>query len=93
MWEPGATENERFSTSHSCWTWHQTRSSREHLKFRTLIPEFSTIPLSLPQRKSWKKRFFVLTEVSLGYYKTLEEVEPIRTISVGDMSSCSMNKE
>ncbi|CAI8041283.1 Pleckstrin homology domain-containing family A member 2 [Geodia barretti] len=44
-------------------------------------------------RKSWKKRFFVLTEVSVGYYKTIDEVEPIRTVSVGDMTSCAVSKE
>jgi hypothetical protein len=43
--------------------------------------------------KNWKRRFFVLTEVSLGYYKTIEEADPIRSISVGDMSSCSPSKE
>lgn len=43
--------------------------------------------------KNWKRRFFVLTEVSLGYYKTIEEAEPIRSISVGDMSSCAPTRE
>lgn len=43
--------------------------------------------------KNWKRRFFVLTEVSLGYYKTIEEVEPIRSISVGDMSSAGPSRE
>lgn len=43
--------------------------------------------------KNWKRRFFVLTEVSLGYYKSIEDAEPIRSVSVGDMTSCASSKE
>lgn len=43
--------------------------------------------------KNWKKRFFVLSEASLGYYKTVEEMEPIKTIGVPEITAVSPTKE
>lgn len=39
--------------------------------------------------KNWKRRFFVLTEISLSYYKSIEELEPIKSVSVGEVTSVS----
>lgn len=43
--------------------------------------------------KNWKRRFFVLTEISMGYYKSIEETEPIKTIPVGEITSVASSKE
>lgn len=42
--------------------------------------------------KSWRRRFFVLTETSLGYYKSIEEVDPIRSIPASDLISVGKSK-
>ncbi|XP_065882696.1 pleckstrin homology domain-containing family A member 2-like isoform X2 [Dysidea avara] len=36
--------------------------------------------------KTWKKRFFVLNELSWAYYKSVEESEPIRSISLASVT-------
>lgn len=41
--------------------------------------------------KNWKRRFFVLTEISLGYYKTIEEAEPIKAIPVSEITGVSVS--
>jgi hypothetical protein len=42
--------------------------------------------------KNWKRRFFVLNEECLGYYKLVDEVEPIKTVAVKDMMSVGKSK-
>lgn len=37
--------------------------------------------------KTWKKRFFVLNELSWAYYKSVEETEPIRSISLASVTN------
>eukprot|EP00731_Ephydatia_muelleri_P020994 Em0013g721a len=44
-------------------------------------------------RKSWKKRLFILTDTTFGYYKTLEELEPIKSFAVADVSRVAPNKD
>uniref|UniRef100_A0A663MIN8 Pleckstrin homology domain containing A2 n=1 Tax=Athene cunicularia TaxID=194338 RepID=A0A663MIN8_ATHCN len=40
---------------------------------------------SLVQRKSWKRRFFVLDEFSISYYKCEQDKEPLRSILLKDV--------
>ena len=41
-------------------------------EFKERFSVFDALLAVFLQMKSWKKRFFVLSEASLGYYKTIE---------------------
>uniref|UniRef100_A0A663MI72 Pleckstrin homology domain containing A2 n=1 Tax=Athene cunicularia TaxID=194338 RepID=A0A663MI72_ATHCN len=47
-------------------------------------PELA-VSSSLVQRKSWKRRFFVLDEFSISYYKCEQDKEPLRSILLKDV--------
>ncbi|XP_015504198.1 pleckstrin homology domain-containing family A member 2 isoform X2 [Parus major] len=42
-------------------------------------------PISINQRKSWKRRYFVLDEFSISYYKCEQDKEPLRSILLKDV--------
>uniref|UniRef100_A0A663MIE9 Pleckstrin homology domain containing A2 n=1 Tax=Athene cunicularia TaxID=194338 RepID=A0A663MIE9_ATHCN len=49
------------------------------------VPIPHAVSSSLVQRKSWKRRFFVLDEFSISYYKCEQDKEPLRSILLKDV--------
>ncbi|XP_040394226.1 pleckstrin homology domain-containing family A member 2 isoform X1 [Cygnus olor] len=48
-------------------------------------PQHRGVSSSVFQRKSWKRRYFVLDEFSISYYKCEQDKEPLRSILLKDV--------
>ena len=44
-------------------------------------------------RKSWKRRFFILTEAAFAYYKDVEESEPLESIDTDKIMGVAQTRE
>ena len=77
---------EKLSSGGAVQLTHSTKSQRHIVKV-TFAVKLGAV------RKSWKKRLFILTDTTFGYYKTLEQLEPIKSFAVADVSQVAPNKD
>ncbi|XP_032869747.1 pleckstrin homology domain-containing family A member 2 isoform X3 [Amblyraja radiata] len=72
----------------------EAQTGRKQIPYKTEIIGGVVVQTPIAQRKSWKRRYFILDENSFSYFKCETEKEPLRAIPLKDIQraqdcSCS----